>query len=148
MKKPWVLSYRMSAQRRLIRLGGCPSWSESSLGAQSFCWFCHEAAHYYHKVLIHVYQKNSTVQSYSLVKLLTSFFGVNFRISFSTFFSVGISFHTSSLDGRENVLLCLFLILSELLLLSFCKYTGKFPINSDTRKNCCNHPKMPNVDLS
>ena len=29
----------------LIRLGGCPGWSESSLGAQSFCWFCHEAAH-------------------------------------------------------------------------------------------------------
>ena len=24
-------------------LGKC--WSESSLGAQSFCWFCHEAAH-------------------------------------------------------------------------------------------------------
>ena len=24
--------------------GGCPAWSESSLGAQSFCWFCHEAA--------------------------------------------------------------------------------------------------------
>ena len=23
----------------LIRLGGCPGWSESSLGAQSFCWF-------------------------------------------------------------------------------------------------------------
>ena len=23
---------------------GCPGWSESSLGAQSFCWFCHEAA--------------------------------------------------------------------------------------------------------
>ena len=21
-------------------------WSESSLGAQSFCWFCHEAAHF------------------------------------------------------------------------------------------------------
>ena len=30
----------------LIRLGGCPGWSESSLGAQSFCWFCHEAAHF------------------------------------------------------------------------------------------------------
>ena len=27
-----------------IRLGGCPGWSESSLGAQSFCWFCHDAA--------------------------------------------------------------------------------------------------------
>ena len=24
---------------------GCPGWSESSLGAQPFCWFCHVAAH-------------------------------------------------------------------------------------------------------
>ena len=44
LKKAWVLSYPLSAQRRLIRLGGCPGWSESSLGAQSFCWFCHGAA--------------------------------------------------------------------------------------------------------
>ena len=28
-----------------VSLGGCTGWSESSLGAQSFCWFCHEAAH-------------------------------------------------------------------------------------------------------
>ena len=27
--------------KTLIRLGGCPGWSESSLGAQSFWWFCH-----------------------------------------------------------------------------------------------------------
>ena len=27
-----------------IRLGGCPGWSESSLGANSFCWFCHVVA--------------------------------------------------------------------------------------------------------
>ena len=45
MKKARFLSYQLSAQRRLIRLGGCPGWSESSLGAQSFCWFCQEAAH-------------------------------------------------------------------------------------------------------
>ena len=44
MKKPWVLSYPLSAQRKLIRLGGCPGWAESSLGAQSLCCFCHEAA--------------------------------------------------------------------------------------------------------
>ena len=55
MKKAWFLSYLMSAQRRLCsdwadaqadlsRLGGCPGWSESSLGVQSFCWFCHEVA--------------------------------------------------------------------------------------------------------
>ena len=31
--------------KTLIRLGGCPGWSESSLDAQSFCWFCHVAAH-------------------------------------------------------------------------------------------------------
>ena len=34
MKKAWVLSYPLNAQRRLIRLGGCPGWSESSLGTQ------------------------------------------------------------------------------------------------------------------
>ena len=27
-------------------LSGCPGWSESSLGAKSICWFCHEPAHF------------------------------------------------------------------------------------------------------
>ena len=36
MKKAWVLSYPLSAQRRLIRLGVCPGWSKSSLGAHAF----------------------------------------------------------------------------------------------------------------
>ena len=31
--------------KTLIRLGGGPGWSESSLGTHSLCWFCHEAAH-------------------------------------------------------------------------------------------------------
>ena len=35
----------MRTAKTLIRLGGCPGWSESSLGAHSFCWFCHVAAH-------------------------------------------------------------------------------------------------------
>ena len=43
MKKALVLSYPLSVQWRLIRLGGCPDWSESSLGAHLFCWFCHVA---------------------------------------------------------------------------------------------------------
>ena len=34
MKKAWFLCYPVSAQWRLIRLGGCPGWSESSLGAK------------------------------------------------------------------------------------------------------------------
>ena len=43
-----TLGPKLPIQRRaktLIRLGGCPGWSESSLGAQWFCWFCHEVAH-------------------------------------------------------------------------------------------------------
>ena len=35
----------MRAAKTLIRLGGFPGLSESSLGAHSFCWFCHVAAH-------------------------------------------------------------------------------------------------------
>ena len=30
--------------KTLIILGRCPGWSESSLGAQPHCWFCHVAA--------------------------------------------------------------------------------------------------------
>ena len=39
MKKAWVLSYPLSAQQRLIRLGGGPGWSESSLDARHFVVF-------------------------------------------------------------------------------------------------------------
>ena len=35
LKKAWVLSYPLSAQQRLIRLGRCPGWSESLLGAHA-----------------------------------------------------------------------------------------------------------------
>ena len=49
MKKAWVLSYPLSTQRRLIRMGRCPGWSESLLGTHHFlgfvlCWlryFCY-----------------------------------------------------------------------------------------------------------
>ena len=45
MKKRWVFSYPLSAQRRpLTRLGRCPGWSESLLGSQSVWWFCHAVA--------------------------------------------------------------------------------------------------------
>ena len=43
--------------KTLIRLGGCPGWSESSLGTHSFCWFWHVAAHIWNCVK-HVYQEN------------------------------------------------------------------------------------------
>ena len=41
MKKHWVLSYILSAQRRLWSdWAECPGGSETSLGEHSFCWFC------------------------------------------------------------------------------------------------------------
>ena len=47
MKKAWILRLHIErTANTLIRLGGCTGWSESSLGAQSFCRFCHEAAHF------------------------------------------------------------------------------------------------------
>ena len=38
-------AFFMRTVKTLIRLGGCPGWSESSLGAHSLCWFCHVTAH-------------------------------------------------------------------------------------------------------
>ena len=39
MNKAWVLSYHLRTAKTLIRLGGCPGWSESSLDAHSFSGF-------------------------------------------------------------------------------------------------------------
>ena len=46
MKKSGVLSYPLSAQQRLIKWGGCPGWSESSLGAHSLLLSCCVSSHY------------------------------------------------------------------------------------------------------
>ena len=46
MKKACVLSYPMSTQQRLIRLGGCAGWSAYLLGAHSFCWVCDDVAQF------------------------------------------------------------------------------------------------------
>ena len=45
----WVAKgprFLMWTAETLIRLGGCPGWSESSLGAHSLCWSCHVTAHF------------------------------------------------------------------------------------------------------
>ena len=46
----------LSAWRKLLFLathwvGECPDWSESSLGAKLFWWFCHEAAQIIHNYM-------------------------------------------------------------------------------------------------
>ena len=55
-----------STAKTLIRLGGCPSWSESSLGAHSFCWFCHVAAH----LKLHCFKESSCFNSLRLILAL------------------------------------------------------------------------------
>ena len=39
LRSAWALNYLLSAKWRLIRLGRCPGWSESSLGAHHFVGF-------------------------------------------------------------------------------------------------------------
>ena len=59
----------MRTAKTLIRLGGCPGWSESSLGAQPFCWFCHVAGFVMSRLIytrtqiskIHVYTNIKTI---------------------------------------------------------------------------------------
>ena len=47
MKKAWVLSYPLSTQRRL-RSDWANAQADLSLRwAHSYCWFCHEAAHFF-----------------------------------------------------------------------------------------------------
>ena len=50
---PWLPTER--TVKTLIRLDGCPGWSESSLGTHSFCWFCHVVAHMWR---MHYIQQN------------------------------------------------------------------------------------------
>ena len=51
--------------KTLIRLGGCPGWSESSLGTHSFCWFCHVVAQMLLTGTIHVVSDQSSLRSQS-----------------------------------------------------------------------------------
>ena len=44
LRSAWASQgFFMRTAKTLIRLGRCPGWSEVSLGAQPFCWFCHVA---------------------------------------------------------------------------------------------------------
>ena len=59
--------------KTLIRLGGCPGWSESSLGAHLFCWFCHETSYLMLKASFCILHKgsNDSVQYIFLLPLKT-----------------------------------------------------------------------------
>ena len=64
----WFLSYSYSAQRRLIRLGGCPGWSESSLCVQVILLVlsCRGSIFLWNRLLINLL--NSKVTRYSVLE--------------------------------------------------------------------------------
>ena len=67
-KRVWILSYSYSAQRRLIRLVGCPGWSESSLCVHIILLVlsCRGSIFFWNKLLI--YLLHSKVTCYSMLE--------------------------------------------------------------------------------
>ena len=49
--KSFVSLYMSRLMTKPTKWHGCPDWSESSLSAQPYCWFCHEVAHIYLTIL-------------------------------------------------------------------------------------------------
>ena len=66
----------MRTAKTLIRLGGYPGRSESSLGAQPYCWFCHEVAQRFFPCQVPIFHgdllKNTERNQTNLVKLVNS----------------------------------------------------------------------------
>ena len=76
MKKPWLLSYCLNAQRRLIRLGECPGWSESSLGAHAILLVLSCCAHIYmHSDYLSNLYKKKWQKCHLFMKLVKAKFG-------------------------------------------------------------------------
>ena len=73
MKKAWVPSYPLSAKRRLWS-----GWSETSLGAHSFCWFCCVVAQiiYIEACDMHSKENNQTLIRLLLTQLYTLAFAI------------------------------------------------------------------------
>ena len=85
---PWLPIERTA--KTLIRLGGCPGWSESSLGAQSLCWFCHVAAQVY--TVYKLIKRNETT--------LWFFYYVAVKYARKS----GNEWHAVSYDVKENAI--------------------------------------------
>ena len=68
MKKAWVLSYPLSAQWRLWSDGGCPGWSESSLGACAILLVLSWAGSYTFKAYVYNKCPGQTAQLHSLMR--------------------------------------------------------------------------------
>ena len=81
MKKPWVLSYPLRAQRRLYQTGQMPRLIRVFAVRTSFCWFCRAAAQMIYIFVwniewFHIYHVNVTLhssQSFTVVTICFKF---------------------------------------------------------------------------
>ena len=58
--------------KTLIRLGRCPGWSESWLGAHSFCCFWHVVAHFLNIFWMHCCMLKSSCSNFCTITSMTS----------------------------------------------------------------------------
>ena len=113
-------AFFMRTGKTLIRLDGCPGWSESSLGAQPHCWFCHVAAHIFH-LYVFVY---SVDVSHFYVMYLTDWWKVGLQSQYSKAKLILCAFHSHKevnhakrrYNARKSSLIVLPLLLFSIIL--------------------------------
>ena len=123
----WVAkdpSFPHADREDLIRLGGCPGWSKSLVGAQSFCWFCHEMAHL---MMIWV-----NFLCFSIKRILWVYIRITFLAEVILMRTHNISFLWRHVENYPLI------IIKSGLLVTY----RKFPKYSDTQNVCCNHSKI------
>ena len=105
MKKAWVLSYPLSAQRRLIRLGGCQDWSKSSLGAHAILLVLSWGGS---NVFVKHYAPNRMLAHKDNTRRVNINILLNLAISWSSHLQLGhnlyVSYHDPSSSGSPVIL--------------------------------------------
>ena len=104
----WVAKdqrFFMRITKTLIRLAGCPGWPESSLGAQSLCWFVHVAAHIVPGVCVPFpFEPSHEIMAlFVLRKLILQTRMRSHPVGLEVWFLVGpfVYFHTSCMRKRR-----------------------------------------------
>ena len=112
--------------KTLFRLGGCQGWSESSLGTQPHCWFCHDVAHF-----LTLY---FTLDTSNLIKwsIFSKYEAKNMKIRDKTKFVEGIHYSR-------------FLFVSSLFTSTFIKKICYFIRTGNTNKTNNIHPKTKSI---
>ena len=136
----WVPCYPLSAQWRLIGLGGCPGWSESSLGAQvillvlSCCGSADQMC------------SLSMRSHYTFILNVLNIFGYcssnrsRCNLSIDKLSPLALRQFSIGRQTTQSVRKSWYSLKTNIDYSSF--YYRNFPKYSDTQKICCNHSKI------